>query len=120
MASRGCRVILADILNAESAKERIIEETNNPNIVAKYLNLASLQSVRDFAKDIIETETELNILVNHAGIGLRPVTETTKDGLNLVMQTNYFGAFLLTHLFAGECRILQAYMPAIYIYEYVS
>lgn len=101
LASRGCRVILADILDAEDAKRSIARETNNTNIIAKRLDLANLETVRKFAEDINKTEDRLDILINNAGIGAR-LPQKTKDGLDLVMQTNYFGAFLLTHLLAGK------------------
>lgn len=100
LAARGCRVIIADILEAEEARKSIIRQTNNPNVVFKRLNLASLESVRKFAKEINETEDRLDILINNAGIGSRP-PQKTEDGLDLIMQTNYFGAFLLTHLLSG-------------------
>lgn len=101
LAARGCRVIIADVLDAEDAKNSIIRKTNNTNIVAKRLDLADLESVRRFAKEISETEERLDILINNAGIGSRR-PQKTKDGLDLIMQVNYFGGFLLTHLLAGK------------------
>lgn len=102
LASRGCRVIIADILDAEDAKKSIIRKTNNTNIAVKRVDLADLESVRKFANDINKTEERLDILINNAGIGARK-PQKTKDGLDLVTQTNYFGPFLLTHLLAGKC-----------------
>lgn len=101
MAARGCRVIIADVLDAEDAKQSIIRKTNNSNIVVKRLDLADLESVRRCAKEVSETEERLDILINNAGIGSRK-PQKTKDGLDLVMQVNYFGGFLLTHLLAGR------------------
>lgn len=101
LAARGCRVIIADILDAEAAKSSIIEKTNNSNIVVKRLDLSDLDSVRKFARDINTSEERLDILINNAGIGAR-VPQKTKDGLDLVLQTNYFGPFLLTYLLTGK------------------
>ncbi|KAJ3647055.1 hypothetical protein Zmor_024603 [Zophobas morio] len=100
LASRGCRVIMVDVADMTQSKEKIIEYTNNPNIVTKFVDLASLQSVRDFASDIIKTEDRLDILINNAGIGLSKENRT-KDGLHPVMQINYFAPFLLIHLLLG-------------------
>ncbi|KAF5307644.1 hypothetical protein FQR65_LT06699 [Abscondita terminalis] len=98
-AKRGARVILAcrNPVKAENAKTKMIEATGNKNIVVKILDLSSLKSVREFAKDVVATEDRLDILVNNAGSAFftQPFTE---DGLNSSMQANHFGPFLLTIL----------------------
>lgn len=63
--------------------------------------MASFDSVREFAKDINETEDRLDILVNNAGAG-GIGDKKTPDGQVLVMQVNYFSSFLLTHLLLGN------------------
>jgi len=98
-AKRGARVILAcrDKDRAEKAKEKIIEATDNPNVVVKLVDFASLESVRKFAKEINAEEKRLDILVNNAGAaGVNDVT--TIDGNNLLVQVNHLGPFLLTNL----------------------
>ncbi|KAG5883384.1 hypothetical protein JTB14_018144 [Gonioctena quinquepunctata] len=98
-AKRGARVILAcqNEGRATEAKERIVKATENKNVAVKLVNFSSLKSVRNFAKDVIETEKRLDILVNNAGAGgLEP--KMTEDGLQLLMQVNYFGPTLLTIL----------------------
>ncbi|KAK9874730.1 hypothetical protein WA026_005545 [Henosepilachna vigintioctopunctata] len=97
LASRGCRVIIADVVDAEESKNEIIKQTNNQQVISKLLDLSSLKSVRKFARYIIENEEKIDILVNNAGIGTTSRT-ITDDGLNPMMQVNFFGAFLLTHL----------------------
>ncbi|CAG9836351.1 unnamed protein product [Diabrotica balteata] len=101
-ATRGAKVILAcrDLEKAEEAKDRIISKTENKNVVVKSLNLGSLQSVRDFAKDINQNEERLDILVNNAGSGGLN-HKYTEDGLELLMQINYFAPVLLTILLTG-------------------
>lgn len=87
--------------NGEKAKMKIIQSTENPNVEIKILNLASLQSVRDFAYDINKSEERLDILVNNAAVaGLEDVK--TCDGLNMIMQVNHLSPFLLTNLLMGE------------------
>jgi len=98
-AKRGGRVILAcrDPKRAEEARANIVEATGNPNVVVKLVDLGSLSSVREFAKDINATEPRLDILVNNAGAGgLGHVM--TPDGMSITMQINHFGPFLLTLL----------------------
>lgn len=101
LASRGCRIIIADINVDEEIKDKIYKETHNPNIILKYINLGSFKSVREFAEELNKTEPKIDILVNNAGIG-QGLSAVTEDGLNLVMQVNYYSAFLLTHLLLGK------------------
>ena len=70
MAARGARVILAcrNAAKALLALKEILESTKNPNIVFMELDLASLQSVRDFAELFLKKEERLDILINNAGL----------------------------------------------------
>ncbi|KAG6465598.1 retinol dehydrogenase 13-like [Manduca sexta] len=99
MASRGARTIIACPFEDEGirAKKLIIEKSDNNNVVFKHLDLGCLMSVKNFAKDILETEERLDILLNNAGVGILG-DFSTKDGLNFIMQVNYFGTFQLTLL----------------------
>ncbi|KAJ8732424.1 hypothetical protein PYW07_015023 [Mythimna separata] len=99
LAHRGARVIIACPFEEEgtNARKQIIQDTENVNVVFKLLDLASLKSVRQFAAAILETEDRLDILVNNAGVGVQG-DFLTADGMNFIMQVNYYGAFLLTLL----------------------
>lgn len=94
-------MIIADCNVDESIKDAIYKETHNPNIILKYVNLASFKSVREFAEDITNSERKLDILINNAGVA-RGQSVKTEDGINLTMQVNYYSAFLLTHLLLGN------------------
>ena len=62
------------------------------------LDLSSLRSVRDFAKDFLQTETRLDILIHNAGYAGVFKKAKSVDGIELTMATNHYGPFLLTHL----------------------
>ena len=47
---------------------QILEEVKDADLVIKKLDLSSLESVRECAKDVNENESRLDILVNNAGI----------------------------------------------------
>lgn len=57
-----------DMTRARIAADDIRQQSGNGNVVVKKLDLASLQSVRDLAKDVLENEERLDILINNAGI----------------------------------------------------
>ncbi|XP_019876170.1 retinol dehydrogenase 11 [Aethina tumida] len=97
LASKGCRVIIADKDDSEQTRNRIIDLTGNSNIVSKHLDLSSFKSVRKFVEDIKSTEKEVHILINNAGIGNSRIN-TTEDGLNFTFQVNHYAPFLLTYL----------------------
>ncbi|XP_023725002.1 retinol dehydrogenase 11 isoform X2 [Cryptotermes secundus] len=102
LARRGAKVILAcrDLKNGKIACDEIIARSNNSKVEVRHLDLSSLASVRKFAKDIISTETHLEILVNNAGAGGLG-EKRTADGLQIGMQVNHFSPFLLTCLLVG-------------------
>ncbi|XP_029355000.1 retinol dehydrogenase 13 [Echeneis naucrates] len=98
MAQRGARVIMAcrDMTKAHIAADQIRQKSGNGNVVVKKLDLASLQSVRDLAKDIQENEEHLDILINNAGIMMCPKWKTD-DGFEMQFGVNHLGHFLLTN-----------------------
>lgn len=61
------------------------------------LDLASLDSVREFSRTFHELENRLDILINNAGVFNIP-KKLTKDGFELQMGVNHLGHFLLTNL----------------------
>ncbi|XP_018604205.1 dehydrogenase/reductase SDR family member 13-like [Scleropages formosus] len=97
LARRGARVILAcrNKQRAEAAVCDIIKESGNNQVVYMQLDLASLQSVRSFAKTFLKQESRLDILINNAGLHVQGRTE---DGLGMIFGVNHIGHFLLTHL----------------------
>ncbi|XP_063862730.1 retinol dehydrogenase 12-like isoform X1 [Scylla paramamosain] len=100
LAKRGARVILAcrNVPKAQAVADHIISETGNKNVVVRQLDTSDLAFVRCFAKEVLQTEDAIHILVNNAGIAGKQMREVTRDGLELTMATNYYGHFLLTNL----------------------
>lgn len=92
----GCRNL--DLAN--KARDRIVELTDNTNVVVKYLDFNSLKTIKDFARDILETEDRLDVLVNN--IGATELTGITEDGIPVMLQVNYYGHVLLTMLLLGK------------------
>lgn len=102
LARRGAKVILAcrNLKEGNKARVDIVASTGNNMVEVRYLDLSSMDSVRQFANNIINTEPRLDVLINNAGAaGLK--NKMTADNLQLGMQVNHFGPFLLTCLLLG-------------------
>ncbi|KAL6109891.1 uncharacterized protein ACO6RY_12934 [Pungitius sinensis] len=99
MARRGARVVMAcrDLTRAEQAAEDIRQSTGNGNVVIRHLDLASVYSVTQFAKDFMDSEDRLDILINNAGVMMCP-RWLTEDGFETQLAVNHLGHFLLTNL----------------------
>lgn len=65
----GARVILAcrDMDRANKAAEEVRKRSGNENVIVRKLDLASLQSVRQLASDVLASEERLDVLINNAG-----------------------------------------------------
>ncbi|XP_062847339.1 retinol dehydrogenase 13 [Trichomycterus rosablanca] len=105
MARRGARVVMAcrDLTRAEAAANEIRQSTGNGNVVIRHLNLTSLHSVREFAKEFLATEERLNILINNAGVMMCPKW-ITEDGFETQLAVNHLGHFLLTNLLLEKIK----------------
>ena len=106
----GCHVIIgcrrpieaSEIItkSLEEEKKKILNEellNTYGSFECLKLNVASLQSVRDFVSEISKRQCDVNMLINNAGVMFGPY-ELSEDGLENQMATNYFGHFLLTSL----------------------
>lgn len=105
----GAKVIMAcrSLDRAEEAKKDIENSCNNltdtGKIVVVKCDLSSLKSVRECAKQILDTEPQINILVNNAGVMMCPKGETD-DGFEIQFGTNHLAHFLLTMLLLPRIR----------------
>ncbi|XP_020557541.1 retinol dehydrogenase 13-like isoform X4 [Oryzias latipes] len=99
------RVVMAcrDLSRAVQAAEEIRKSTGNGNVVVRHLDLASLYSVRTFAKEFLDTEDRLDILINNAGVMMCP-KRLTEDGFETQLAVNHLGHFLLTNLLLPKLR----------------
>lgn len=90
-----CRNITAGNL----AAEKIRKVTGHLNLVCMELDLASLQSIRNFEAAFSKSEhNQLSTLINNAGSQHIGETAYTKDGFEITFGTNHLGGFYLTQL----------------------
>ena len=99
LAAHGAHVILAsrDADRAAQAARAITAESPAASTEARLLDLGSLESVRRFAAGLSDRHSELDMLVNNAGISGGPRRETS-DGFEAHLGVNYLGHFALTGL----------------------
>ena len=99
LARRGATVIMAcrNMSKGEKALEQAKKESGSKDLVLMKLDLSSLKSVKDFAKEVLSKYSKLHILINNAGIMMCPYSKT-EDGFEMQIGTNHFGHFVLTNL----------------------
>ncbi|VBB44223.1 Protochlorophyllide reductase [uncultured Paludibacter sp.] len=77
--------------------EKIKDKTGHNNLKCLELDLASLQSIRQFSEKLSkENGLSISILVNNAGVQNIGKTQYTKDGFEQTFGVNHLGAFALT------------------------
>src|SRR5699024_8931468 len=101
-AQNGAKVLLHG--RNEEKGYRTLEAIKNAtgNQKLRYFNgdFSSLESVAQLAEEIVSNETELDILINNAGIGGGPKSqnerETSRDGFELRWAVNYLAQVLMS------------------------
>ena len=100
LARRGAKVYIASevsVKEGEAAAKEIQLESGNPSVYFRKLDLASMKSVKEFASNILEQESQIHVLVNNSGVFLYH-KRLTEDGFDATMAINYVGHYLLTLL----------------------
>jgi len=100
-ASRGATVILAcrNFDNTKDTLKDIRESTGNNDVHYMHVDLASLESVREFATNVSAKYPVIYALVCNAGVWV-PMEKhvKTSDGFEVHAGVNHLGHFLLTNL----------------------
>lgn len=98
LAEMGATVVMAvrDAEKGENARTEILEQTGNTKTDLMICDLASLDSIRQFAKEFTQKYDRLDVLVNNAGCTIHK-RQVTNDGFERTLAVNYLGPFLLTH-----------------------
>jgi NAD(P)-dependent dehydrogenase (short-subunit alcohol dehydrogenase family) len=98
LARAGARVIVAG-RNPEKgavAVDRICQSVPAATVRFEVLDLASLDSIAAFGTRLRNAPDGLDLLVNNAAVMAPPRRQTTTDGFELQLGTNYLGHFALT------------------------
>jgi NAD(P)-dependent dehydrogenase (short-subunit alcohol dehydrogenase family) len=91
------------MIKKAAAVEEIKKSSGNDKVEAMKLDLASLQSVRDFSKEFKSRGIPIHVLVNNAGV-MAPSLQKSADGYELTFAVNHLGHFLLTNLLLDNVK----------------
>ena len=105
IAKLGAKVYMAcrSLDSANQAKEEIIAETRNQNVFVKHLDLASVDSIENFAASFKQEESKLDVLINNAGLWTK-TKKLTDINVEQTFTVNVLGHQLLTQLLLNELR----------------
>jgi NAD(P)-dependent dehydrogenase (short-subunit alcohol dehydrogenase family) len=106
LARRGAHTVLAcrDTSRAEDARQRLSAAVPGATPSVVRLDLASLESIRAAADQIVATHDHVDLLINNAGLMWPPYGKTA-DGFELQFGTNHLGHFAFTGL------VIEAMLP---------
>ena len=114
LAKEGMQLIwpVRNLEKGEKVKKEISDATGNNNIRLMLCDLESLDSVRNFAGVFKKEFSQLDLLINNAGVWFSK-REVTKDGYEKNFAINHLSHFLLTMLLldtlksSGNARIIS-------------
>lgn len=108
-AGNGARVLMGCRSRSKGteALERLQREIPTAQAEVVDLDVASLHSIRTFAKAYVASGEPLHVLVNNAGVMALPDRQLTEDGFERQFGTNHLGHFALTGLLLPALRKVE-------------
>lgn len=105
LATEGWQVIMLcrNEQRGQAALEEVRELSGNDNVTLALCDLGDLSSIRKFAAEFLAKHSDLDVLVNNAGVMLSERRETV-DGYEAHFGINHLGHFLLTNLLLDIIR----------------
>ena len=99
LAKKNCEIIMLvrDSDKSRVAFEDIKAQSKNNDIKMFYADLSSQESIVNAAKKITKEYSQIDVLINNAGV-LKRNREITTEGFEMTLAVNYFAPFLLTNL----------------------
>ena len=108
----GARVIMACRNEQETLKlieefTKLYSQSTSGQLVYKHLDLTSFESIKIFADQIKQEETQVHTLINNAAIFGAPF-DMTSDGYEVNMQVNHLAPVLLTILLLPKLQMAKS------------
>jgi len=97
LAGAGADVVMAvrNLEKGEAARARVVEAHPDATVHVQSLDLASLDSVRAGARELLAGHDRIDLLINNAGV-MYTEWQTTADGFEFQMGVNHLGHFAFT------------------------
>lgn len=86
-------MLCRDVDRGLKAAKEIINKNPRAELQVMKLNLSSLSSIRELAKQLKLNKTKVDILINNAGVMMCP-KQKTEDGFEMQFGTNHLGLHL--------------------------
>ena len=105
LAARGAHVVITS-RNQQRGADAVADiraRSGNDAVEVMPLDLASIPSIHDFARDFLARSERLDVLIDNAGLVMGQRTET-EDGFETTFGVNHLGHFLLTNLLLDRLR----------------
>lgn len=101
----GAKIYMAcrSLDSANQVRDEIVNETNNKNVYVRHLDLASVESIINFAEQFKKEESKLDVLINNAGLWTK-TRKLTDINVEQTFAVNVLGPHLLTRLLLSELR----------------
>ena len=96
-AEKNAHVVMAcrSLEKGKKARKKIERKVGEVSLEVRKIDLASLESIKDFAQEYKANNDSLDVLCNNAGVMAIPRSET-KDGFEKQFGINHLGHFALT------------------------
>lgn len=94
---RGYRTVMAcrDLKKSEPIRQRILQRCSASELELLPLDLASLESIRQFAELLKQRNETIGVLINNAG-SMNDSFRLSQDGYEMTVAVNYIGTAALT------------------------
>jgi short-subunit dehydrogenase len=102
LIDKGCRVAAVDI-NEENLN-KLKEEVNSRRIKTYVVDMSSQESIKNFRADYIKDYTDVDVIINNAGI-IQPfvsVSELDDKTIDKIMNVNFYGPLHLIRYFMDD------------------
>jgi NAD(P)-dependent dehydrogenase (short-subunit alcohol dehydrogenase family) len=106
LARRGARIILVgrSLERCKATAAMISRETGNTAVEYHVADLSSQAEVRKLAREFLDRNDRLDVLVNNAGAFFTKRLESV-DGIEMTFALNHLGYFLLTNLLLDALKV---------------
>lgn len=100
LAKLGHELILHGRNQIKGAKliSDIKAQTGNQNLHYYNADFAELAQIKSLSQTVLSNHSNLNVLVNNAGLGVESSRRESKDGIEMIFQVDYLSTYILSNL----------------------